>query len=95
MALVKRHINELNNSGYLTVPEEGRRIIKEQIESAGEGLPWKDKSIFATLMLEASLETYHKMLQKSAGSLVFLTEEYRILLVIWNWKTFRLLRKQS
>ncbi|MCL1668292.1 AAA family ATPase [Elizabethkingia ursingii] len=64
-------INELNNSGYLTVPEEGRRIIKEQLESAGEGLPWKNKSVFAALMLKSSLETYHKILQESADSLVF------------------------
>jgi len=64
-------INELNNSGYLTVPEEGRRIIKEQIESAGEGLPWKNKPVFAALMLKSSLEAYQKMLQESAGPLVF------------------------
>lgn len=64
-------INELNNSGYLTVPEEGRRIIKEQTESAGEALPWKNKSLFAALMLKSSLEAYHKILQESTGSLVF------------------------
>ena len=64
-------INELNNSGYLTVPEEGRRIIKEQTESSGEGLPWKNKPVFAALMLKSSLEAYHKILQESAGSLVF------------------------
>ena len=32
-------INELNNSGYLTVPEGGHRIIKDQTESAGEVFP--------------------------------------------------------
>lgn len=61
-------INELNNNGFLTVPEEGRRIIKEQIEFSGEGLPWKNKAAFATLMLDASLESYHKMIQEAAGS---------------------------
>lgn len=64
-------INELNNNGFLTVPEEGRRIIKEQIEFSGEGLPWKNKAAFATLMLDASLESYHKILQKAKDSLVF------------------------
>ncbi|MCT3835432.1 AAA family ATPase [Elizabethkingia anophelis] len=64
-------INELNNNGFLTVPEEGRRIIKEQIEFSGEGLPWKNKAAFATLMLDASLESYYKMIHEAAGSLVF------------------------
>ncbi|WP_288789267.1 AAA family ATPase [uncultured Elizabethkingia sp.] len=64
-------INELTNNGFLTVPEEGRRIIKEQIEFAGEGLPWKNKAAFAALMLNASLEAYHTILQKAEHSLVF------------------------
>lgn len=37
-------LNELESIGYRTVPEEGRRIIKEQILVNGEGLPWMNKN---------------------------------------------------
>lgn len=51
-------INELNNYGYQTVQECARKIIKEQIKTKGEGLPWKNKGLYAKLMFEASLESY-------------------------------------
>lgn len=54
-------LNELDRQGFITVPEEGRRIIKEQISLNGEGLPWKNKAYFAELMFEASVEAYRKV----------------------------------
>jgi predicted ATPase len=45
-------LDEFNQYGLTTVPEEGRRIIKEQIESGGEGLPWLNKELFANMRLE-------------------------------------------
>ena len=54
-------LNELNNNGFTTVPEDGRRIIKEQMDLKGGGLPWVNKKFFAELMFEASVKTYHKM----------------------------------
>ncbi|WP_223599019.1 AAA family ATPase [Chryseobacterium sp. GVT01B] len=56
-------LDELNQYGLATVPEEGRRIIKEQIESGGEGLPWLNKELFAKLMFEESVKTYRKLNQ--------------------------------
>jgi len=56
-------LDELNQYGLTTVPEEGRRIIKEQIESGGEGLPWLNKELFAKLMFEESVKTYRKLNQ--------------------------------
>lgn len=38
-------IEELNRQGFSTVPEDARRIIKEQIDLGGDGLPWKDKGV--------------------------------------------------
>lgn len=32
-------INELNKNNYKTIPEEVRKIIKEQIKNQGIGLP--------------------------------------------------------
>jgi predicted ATPase len=56
-------LDEFNQYGLTTVPEEGRRIIKEQIESGGEGLPWLNKELFAKLMFEESVKTYQKLNQ--------------------------------
>ena len=52
-------LNELKNRGYKTVPEDARRIIEQQIQINGEGLPWKDKKLFTQLMFNASVETYN------------------------------------
>ncbi|KAA2222654.1 AAA family ATPase [Chryseobacterium sediminis] len=60
-----RLLNELSKYGLTTVPEEGRRIIKEQIECGGEGLPWLNKELFASLMFEESVKTYLKMSQST------------------------------
>src|SRR5690606_41539226 len=51
-------INELNNYGYQTVQECARKIIKGQIKTKSEGLPWKNKGLYSKLMFEASLESY-------------------------------------
>lgn len=56
-------LNELKNIGFTTVPEEGRRIIKEQINLNGEGLPWANKRLFAELMFEASVKNYQEMIK--------------------------------
>ena len=51
-------LNELQKRGYRTVPEDARSIIKEQLESNGDGLPWKNKQYYATLMLAASTNSF-------------------------------------
>ncbi|MBB6329750.1 putative ATPase [Chryseobacterium sediminis] len=58
-------LNELSKYGLTTVSEEGRRIIKEQIDCGGEGLPWLNKELFASLMFEESVKTYLKMSQST------------------------------
>ncbi|PTT41170.1 ATPase, partial [Chryseobacterium sp. HMWF028] len=63
--------DELNKNGMITVPEEGRRIIKEQMESGGEGLPWMNKELFAHMMFEESVKTYLKINQIIRSKPVF------------------------
>ncbi len=64
-------LNELEDRGYLVVPEEARRIIKGEIERQGEGLPWKDKATYADLMLKASVNTYIHLKQQQIQTKVF------------------------
>lgn len=61
----------LSDIGFTTVPEEGRRIIKEQLDSNGNGLPWTDKELFANLMFNASVKTYQNMQQMAFNDPVF------------------------
>ncbi|MDQ1857077.1 AAA family ATPase [Chryseobacterium sp. WLY505] len=51
-------LDELHRHEWITVPEEGRKIIKEQMDSGGEGLPWLNKELFAELMFKESVKTY-------------------------------------
>ncbi|MFZ4928082.1 AAA family ATPase [Chryseobacterium sp. Mn2064] len=64
-------LNELSRRGFITVPEEGRRIIREQIDTHGEGLPWKNKEYFAELMFDASVKIFQKMRDSSSSEIVF------------------------
>lgn len=57
-------IKALEKSGIQTVDEVAREIIKEQIESGGDALPWKNTIGYTRRMLERSIQSY----QIHAGS---------------------------
>ncbi|MDR2038517.1 MAG: AAA family ATPase [Bacteroidales bacterium] len=57
-------LEALKEQGYKCVPEVAREIIREQMESDGDALPWKNKEWYATLMLERSVRSY---LETEAG----------------------------
>ncbi|SDI30426.1 AAA family ATPase [Chryseobacterium jejuense] len=64
-------LNGLNDIGFITVAEEGRRIIKEQLSSHGNGLPWIDKGLFAKLMFDSSIKSFQKIVRISGNDPVF------------------------
>lgn len=64
-------LSALKNKGFLVVPEDARRIIKEQMQINGESLPWKNKTLYAELMFEASLNTYQKIVNETYAKTVF------------------------
>lgn len=41
----------LAQMGFSTAPEAGRAIIKAQQAVGGDALPWRDRRLFAELML--------------------------------------------
>jgi len=45
---------------YIVVPEVGRTIIQQQMQSKGRALPWDDKQLFFEHMFEASLSDYRQ-----------------------------------
>lgn len=64
-------LTALQRQGFSTVPEDARQIIKEQLETAGDGLPWKNKLHYAELMLTASCISYERQLSKNVDQYVF------------------------
>lgn len=64
-------IDELQHVGFLTIREEARRIIKEQLSVGGDGVPWKDKALYARLMLDASATTFEEIINTECSEPVF------------------------
>ncbi|WP_134091401.1 AAA family ATPase [Olivibacter sp. XZL3] len=64
-------IDALKSQGFLTVPEDARPIIREQLATGGDGLPWRNKERYARLMLKASLKSYDEMCKTDTSNPVF------------------------
>jgi predicted ATPase len=47
---------ELQARGHHTVEEPGRRIVKRELESGGQALPWIDEAAFARLAIATAIE---------------------------------------
>ena len=64
-------LNELETSGYNVVSEIARGIIKEQVATKGDGLPWKNKKLYIDLMLKASVDSYKLAQANNSSSIHF------------------------
>ena len=51
-------ITKLARRGFHTIPESGRAIIREEMQSGGDALPWADRMSYAERMLERDLRAY-------------------------------------
>ncbi|ETX11997.1 ATPase [Roseivivax halodurans JCM 10272] len=51
-------ITELSRRGFHTIPESGRAVIREEVASGGDALPWADRTAYADRMLEWDLRAY-------------------------------------
>ncbi len=64
-------INELKDAGFLVVEEDARKIIQAQMLRDGDGLPWKNKTLYAKLMLEAAVSSYQAIKDAQPSNPVF------------------------
>lgn len=64
-------IKALDHYGFQIVKEDARTIIKNQIESGKEGVPWKNKEVYAKLMIEASIKSYEQVNNAENTKLIF------------------------
>lgn len=57
-------------AGHAVTPEAGRAIIRDQLAIDGPALPWRDRALFAELMLNFDLRS-HGETQASASAVFF------------------------
>ncbi|WP_417839578.1 AAA family ATPase [Tritonibacter scottomollicae] len=63
-------IIELARCDFHTIPESGRAIIREEMASGGDALPWGNRMAFAERMLECDLRAYEDA-QTLSGPVIF------------------------
>jgi predicted ATPase len=61
-------LRELERRGFAVAEEVARQIIREQVESGGNAVPWGDTKLYTELMLARSIESF---LQNSQSNLTF------------------------
>ena len=54
-------IEELHHRGYRCVPEVAREIIRQQVESGGDALPWGNTVHYSDLMLKNSVRDFIRL----------------------------------
>lgn len=64
-------LESLESKGFSIVPEVAREIIKEQIETNGNALPWGDKEQYTELMLKRSVDSYLDIGSKNSNEIFF------------------------
>ena len=63
-------ITELARRGFHTIPESGRAIIREEMASGGDALPWADRIAYAERMLERDLSA-HRAARALSAPVIF------------------------
>ncbi|NKE75692.1 AAA family ATPase [Ochrobactrum sp. MC-1LL] len=63
-------IDALEKDGFARTVEAGRAIIQDQVAIGGNALPWKDRTLFAELMLCWEMRS-HAMAEQQPGTVFF------------------------
>ena len=63
-------IEALRSRGYACSTEAGRAIIQDQVTIGGSALPWRDRMLFAELMLQWEMRSYH-VAELNSGPMFF------------------------
>lgn len=64
-------LDALAETGYMVIPEVARSIIKQQMNTDGDALPWKNKERYTTLMLTESIQDYWQVLTSNKQEACF------------------------
>jgi predicted ATPase len=63
-------IEALHKRGYARSIEAGRGVIQDQVQIGGRALPWEDRLLFAELMLNWEMRSYH-LAEQCEGMIFF------------------------
>jgi predicted ATPase len=63
-------LDYLEREGFARSNEAGRAVIQDQVSIDGPGLPWRNRSLFAELMLSWELRSY-QMARQTRGIVLF------------------------
>jgi len=63
-------IDALRSRGYACSTEAGRAIIQDQVAIGGLALPWRDRMLFAELMLQWEMRSY-RLAEQSVAPVFF------------------------
>lgn len=63
-------IEALRLAGFATSVEAGRGIIRDQCDIGGSALPWRDRALFAELMLSWEMRSY-QVAREQTGPVFF------------------------
>ncbi|NGM60481.1 AAA family ATPase [Sphingobacterium sp. SGG-5] len=64
-------LNALSSDGFRIVPEAARTIIREQMETDGDALPWKNKRLYTDKMIAASILDYNRIIDSCSHEICF------------------------
>lgn len=64
-------IEDLSKRGMLTIAEEARSIIQEELAVMGDAVPWENKEKYAIKMLRRSCKTYLGISKEQRNNSVF------------------------
>lgn len=64
-------LDALSSNGYKTIPETARAIIREETETDGESLPWKNKPLYTDRMIAASILDYNRATASQSNEVCF------------------------
>src|ERR1700760_2492162 len=63
-------LQELQKRSFTCIPEVARQIIKEEADTSGDALPWKNKELYLQKMFDRSVESYLSV-NVNANSMIF------------------------
>jgi predicted ATPase len=63
-------LGEFRRAGFPHMPEAGRAIIQDQLAIGGSALPWRDRGLFAELMLSWDIRSY-RFAEELSGPVFF------------------------
>src|SRR5690606_38576984 len=64
-------LNALETDGYKVVQEAARGIIREETETDGDALPWKNKQLYTDKMIAASILDYNRATASQPNEICF------------------------